>query len=154
MWNFPRSQSVGGLLCRHGCSDHMCRHLRCVSLPDVSNVMRCDLGGFPLEPNCHGCLTAIWLTWVTLLCFTYFILSWPDQCHFIGSALHTPVFENCVPRGSSVTGMMRSCYPGNLSGSNRSFPSLGLSECPWLQEFNICDYRKNFSEKRWVCILL
>ena len=25
-------------LCRHGCSDHMCRYLRCVSLPDVSSV--------------------------------------------------------------------------------------------------------------------
>ena len=23
-------------LCSHGCSDHMCRYLRCVSLPDVS----------------------------------------------------------------------------------------------------------------------
>ncbi|KAF6125218.1 hypothetical protein HJG60_009739 [Phyllostomus discolor] len=25
-------------LCRHGCPDHVCRYLRCVSLPDVSGV--------------------------------------------------------------------------------------------------------------------
>ena len=42
-------------LCSHGCSDHMCRYLRCVSLPDVSAL----LGSFPLEPKCHGWLTAI-----------------------------------------------------------------------------------------------
>ena len=26
------------LLCRHGCSGHVCRYLRCVSLPDVYNM--------------------------------------------------------------------------------------------------------------------
>ena len=29
-----------------------------------------------------------WLTWVTPYCFMYFMLSWSDQCHFIGPALH------------------------------------------------------------------
>ena len=28
--------SVGGLLCRHGCSDHMCRYLKYLSLPHMS----------------------------------------------------------------------------------------------------------------------
>ena len=45
------------LLCRHGCSDHMCRYLRHVCLLD-----RCifsDLGNFPLEPKCDGWLTVI-----------------------------------------------------------------------------------------------
>ena len=30
-----------------------------------------------------------WLTWVHPLCFMYFILSWLDQCHFIGTVLHS-----------------------------------------------------------------
>ena len=30
-----------------------------------------------------------WLTWVTPFCFIYFMISWSDQCHFIGPALHT-----------------------------------------------------------------
>ena len=32
---FPGGYLWVVLLCRHGCSDHMCRYLRCVSLPDV-----------------------------------------------------------------------------------------------------------------------
>ena len=32
----PGAYLWGVLLCGHSCSDHMCRYLRCVSLPDVS----------------------------------------------------------------------------------------------------------------------
>ena len=49
-----------GLLCRHGCSDHVSRYLKCVS--DNMDRLVCvlargvcsDLGSFPLERKCHG----------------------------------------------------------------------------------------------------
>ncbi|KAF6119901.1 hypothetical protein HJG60_010284 [Phyllostomus discolor] len=57
-------------LCKHCCSDHMGRYLKCVSLPDVSALTHgqicllakyvySDLHNFSVEPKCHDWLTAI-----------------------------------------------------------------------------------------------
>ena len=39
-------------LCRHGCSDHVCRYLRCVSLPDMS-ILTTWADMFPCQMRLH-----------------------------------------------------------------------------------------------------
>ena len=75
-------------LCRHSCSGHKCRYLRCVSLPGVSGVT--SIVSF-LNRSVMADWQPSWLVGVTPFYFLYFMLSWLDQCHFIGPALHKGV---------------------------------------------------------------
>ena len=103
VWNSPRHLSMGGptlqtcifwshvpmsqvcLLVRHVCSDHVWRYHMRVSFPDVSALTWVVS---LLTQSIMADWQPFWLTWVTLLHFIYFMLSWSDQCHFIGPALH------------------------------------------------------------------
>ena len=71
VWNFPRSVAVGVPLHWHSSPDHVC--ICIVGVPPhhtfllwprgqtclLATSVYSDLGNFPLEPKCHGSLTAI-----------------------------------------------------------------------------------------------
>ena len=128
VWNFPRSLSVGGPLCGHSCSGHVCWCLRCVFLPDVSFS---DSGSFLLEPKCHGWLTAILVEMSdsTLFYILSPILTGPTPFYW-GPALHTWVFALI----RNWTGNLLLCrkMPNHLSHISQG-GNLGFNKaCRWL----------------------
>ena len=61
-----------------------------------------------------------WLTWVTLFCFIYFMLSWWDQCHFISPGLHASTLTTNVVPGTVL------CAP-KIGGGRQSW----VDPLPW-----------------------